>query len=309
VSSIDKEMASIFVVREDTTPLLSPNGESITTSKYSETQLWRTTDPITFLPSVSTQLSEKTDFVLGFSPDKSLATIARLGDNMATILELKSGEPRLVVDTGMEICGLGVTGNTVIVIGYGKIVTWDLPTGNHALGVRANIHDSVRTVVFNHSAPPPTKLHSASISPDFNYIVITREASGGLDIYDISTGKHLVGVTASYGHIPWFTQDGCEVWSARLFPAEGWNIIKDGQSGVIGLERLLGVCPPGRYPWRSSHGHNITNDGWIFNSRKKRVMWLPHYWRKYGRHWIWDGRFLALLDPGLPEPVIFELDE
>ena len=309
VSSILREKASIFIGREDTIPLLSPSGESIITSKYSETQLWRTTDPITSLPSIPTQLAEQTDFLLAFSPDKLFAATARLGDNVATTIDLKSGNPRLIVDMGMEICGLGVTRNTVIVVGYGKIVTWDLPVGDHALGVSANIQDSVRTVVFNHSAPPPTKLHSASISPDFNYIVITREASGGLDIYDISTGKHLVGVTASYGHIPWFTQDGCEVWSARLFPAEGWNIIKDGQSGVIGLERLLGVCPPGRYPWRSSHGHNITNDGWIFNSRKKRVMWLPHYWRKYGRHWIWDGRFLALLDPGLPEPVIFELDE
>ena len=303
-------MASIFVVREDTTPLLSPNGESITTSKYSETQLWRTTDPITFLPSVSTQLSEKTDFVLGFSPDKSLATIARLGDNMATILELKSGEPRLVVDTGMEICGLGVTGNTVIVIGYGKIVTWDLPTGNHALGVRANIHDSVRTVVFNHSAPPPTELHSASISPDFDYIVITREASEGLDIYDISTGEHLVGTTVG-GHMPWFTQDGREVWSTRTLLMVGWEIIKDEQSNVIGVDHPFrsNEGPSGGFPWISSHGHRVTGDGWVFNSRGNRLMWLPHYWRKYERLWTWDGPFAGLLDPGLPEPVILELDE
>ena len=308
VSSIDKEMASAYIMREDTTPLLSPNGESITTSKYSETQLWRTTDPITFLPSAPTQPVKKTDFVLGFSPDKSLAAIARLGDNMATILDLKSGDPRLIVDTGMKICGLGVTGNTVIVIGYGKIVTWDLPAGDCALDISASIHNSVRTVAFNHPAPPPTRLHSASISPDFNYIVITREASGGLDIYDISTGKHLVGVTASYGHIPWFTQDGRDVWSARRFPAEGWNITKDGQSGVIGLGPLSGACPSGRYPWKSSHGHNVTNDGWIFNSRKKRLMWMPHYWRKYERYRIWDGRFFVLLDLGLPEPVILDLE-
>jgi len=113
-----------------------------------------------------------------------------------------------------------VTGNTVIMVGYGKIVTWDLPAGDHALGVSAKIHDSVRTVVFNHPAPPPTRLHSASISPDFDYIVITREASKGLDIYDISTGKHLVGVTTNSEHIPWFTQDGREVWSARRFPVD-----------------------------------------------------------------------------------------
>ena len=70
VSSIDKEMASAYIMREDTPPLLSPNGESITTSKYSETQLWRTTDPVAFLPSAPTQPAKKTDFILGFSPDK-----------------------------------------------------------------------------------------------------------------------------------------------------------------------------------------------------------------------------------------------
>ena len=213
---------------------------------------------------------------------------------MATILDLKSGDPRLIVDTGMKICGLGVTGNTVIVIGYEKIITWDLPAGDCALDVSTSIQNSVRTVVFKHPAPPSTRLHSASISPDFNYIVVTREAAEGLDIHDISTRKHLVGVTASFGHIPWFTQDGREVWSARRFPVEGWNITKDGQSSVIGLDPLSGVCPPGRYPWKSPHGHNVTNDGWMFNSRKKRLIWLPHYWRKYERYRIWDGRFFGL---------------
>ena len=310
VSSIFREAAPIFIQREDTIPLLSPNGESIITSKYSETQLWRTTDPITSLPSAPTRLDEQTDFLLRFSPDNLLVATARLGDNVVTIIDLKSGNPRLVVDTGMKICGLGVTRNTVIVVGYGKIVTWELPTGDHALGASANIHDSIRTVVFNHSAPPPTKLHSASISPDFNYIVITREASEGLDIYDISTGKHLAGTTVS-GHIPWFTRGGREVWSSRTLLMEGRKITKDGQSGVIGVDPLRSNAGPsgGPFPWISPHGHYVTNDGWVFNSRDKRLMWLPHRWRSYQRLWIWDGRFAGLLDPGLPEPVILELDE
>ena len=309
VSSISGEVASIFIGREDTIPFLSPNGESIITSKYSETQLWRTTDPITPLPRVPTQFAERTAFLLGFSPDKLLVATARLGDNVVTIIDLKSGNPRLVVDTSMKICGLGVTRNTVIVVGYGKIVTWDLPAGDHALGVGANIDDSIRTVVFNHSAPPPTTLHSASISPDFNYIVITREASDGLDIYDISTGKHLVGTTVS-GHMPWFTQDGREVWSSRTLLMVGWKITKDEQSGVIGMEPFRSnIGPSGGFPWISSHGHYVMGDGWVFNSRDKRLMWLPHYWRSYERLWTWDGRFAGLLDPGLPEPVILELDE
>ena len=308
VSSIDKEKAPLFILQEGIRPLLSPNGESITTSKYSETQLWRTTDPISS-SSVPIRPDKQVDFVWGFSPDKSLVETARLGDDVATITDLKSGDPRLVIETGVKICGLGVTGNTVIVVGYGKIITWRLPAGDH-IDARANIHDSVRTTMFNPLVPPPTRLHSASISPDFDCLVITREGGEGLDIYDISTGKHLVGTTVRNAYIPWFTQDGREVWSARYSPLNGWNIIKDGKSGVIGLVPVrMNARPSGGFPWVSSHGHDITDDGWIYNSRDGRLMWVPHRWRKFWRYWMWNGQFLGLLDPGLPEPVIIDLDE
>ena len=305
VSSIDKENASWFALREDTRPLLSPNGESITTTKYSETQLWRTTDPIGPPASIPTRPPNRTDFVLGFSPDKSFVATARLGDNIATILDLKSGDSRLIIDTGTKICGLGVTGNTAIVVCDGKIITWDLPTEDRALDARANIHDSVRTVVFNHLTSPPTQLQSASISPDFDYIVITRGADKGLDFYDISTGKYLVGVNKG-GHIPWFTRDGREVWFQRGFPMKGRRVIKGGKSGVIKLEPV-NAGPSGGYPWKCSRGHKVTDD-WILDSKKKRLVWLPHHWRKFERYWMWDEPFLVLLDPGLPEPVILELD-
>jgi hypothetical protein len=313
VSSIDKEKASWFFPKEDTIPLLSPNGESIITSKYSETQLWRTTDPAIPPSSVPTQPTERTEFVLGFSPDKSFIAIARLGDNIATILDLKSGDPRLIIDTSTKICCLGVTGSIVIVVGDGKIITWDLPAGDRVLDARADVNDNVRTVMFNHPAPPPTQLHAASISPDFSHVVITRGEGECLDIYDISTGKHLVGTNAQDGYgIPWFTQDGRELWSARDLPVEGWNIIRNENSDVIGLDPFdseSDVYPSGGYPWISSDDHYVTDSGWIFNSRKKRLMWLPHRWRKFERYWIWNGQFLGLLDPGLSEPVILELEE
>ena len=58
-----------------------------------------------------------------------------------------------------------------------------------------------------------------------------------------------------------------------------------------------------------SRGHEFTSDGWILDSRKKRVMWLPHHWRsKFYLEWVWEGRFLGLLDGDLLEPVVLELD-
>ena len=289
--------------------LLSPNGKSITAFAYSETRLWYTTDPITSLAIVATW----GNFILEFSPDRSLAAVARVGKNTATIIDLKSGDPRLVIDTGMGICGLGVTANTVIVVGDKKIITWDLPAGDSVLGAEANIQESVRTTVFNHPASSSGRsyIYRASISPNFNYFVTTWEPGDeSTDVYDLSTGKHLVGTTSESASEQWFTQDGREVWSSRDMPMEGWKIVKSGKSDIIGLEPLgPNAKPSGGYLWESSHGHDVADDGWILDSRKKRVMWLPHRWRVRKELRIWGGRFLGLLGHELPEPVILELDE
>jgi len=299
-----------LIFKADTTPLLSPDGESIIASNYPDTQLWRTTDPISPHSSIPTQPTEfQTEFVLAFSPEKSFIATGRLGENIATIVDLKSGDPRLIVDTGMKVCGLGVTESTVIVVGSGKIITWDLPAGDCVLDARADIHDSVRTIMFNHPPPFPGRLHSASISPDFNHLVITGEDARGLGIYDTSTGKHVVGTTTGIVRHPWFTRDGREVRHSMRFVCGGEKIIRGEGSDDIGLEPLeKSNYPSGGYLWESSHGYDVTDDGWILDSRKKRVMWLPHHWRVF-EYRIWNERFVALFDPGLPEPVIIELYE
>jgi len=289
-------------------PFLSPDGESIITSKSGETQLWHTTGPIDPPPSVPPQPANRTEFVLAFSPDKSFIATGRLGGDMAIIVDLKSGDLRLMIHTGMVVCGLGVTGGTAIVVGEGKIVTWNLPAGDCVLNSEANIHDSVRTIVFNHTPPPPGELRFASISPDSNHLAITREedGGGGVDIYDASTGKHLFGIPTRNVSHPWFTRDGREVWCD-----DGeQKIIMGGGSDVIRVEPVEpGDAPSGGHLWESVHGHKLTDDGWILDSRKKRVMWLPHHWRVSEWYRIWDGRFLVLFHRKLPEPVIIEMYE
>jgi len=89
---------------------------------------------------------------------------------------------------------------------------------------------------------------------------------------------------------------------------EGWKIIKDERFNVTGLEKLPeNTHPLGGYPWESSHGHNVTGDGWILNSRGEQLMWLPHHWRSNKWDQMWDGQFFALLNCELPEPIIIEL--
>jgi len=289
------------------TPLLSPDGESIIMSTSEETQLRRTTNPINPPSSVPPQPAMQTDFVLAFPPDKSFIAIGGYGDDIATIVDLKSGDPRLIIDTGMKICGLGVTGSTTIIVGEGKIITWNLPAGDCVPDARANIHSSVRTVVFNHPPAPPERPHSASISPDFNHLAIT--SGEGLDIYDVSTGRHLARTATSFASEPWFTRDGREVWYLGCIIPAGQKIIRGGGSDVIGLEPLRYCVPSGGNLWESSYGHKVTDDGWILDSRKKRVMWLLHHWRVHENYQIWDERFLAFFHCGLPEPVVIELYE
>ena len=88
---------------------------------------------------------------------------------------------------------------------------------------------------------------------------------------------------------------------------QGWKIVKDRRFDVVGLEPLEKTeSISDRFP---SHGHEVTDDGWILNSRKTRLVWLPHSWRKYRLEYSWGERFVGLLVDGLPEPVILELDE
>jgi len=293
-------------------PLLSPDGQSIIAFLNWDLQLWRTTDPTSPLfngPAWDHQSTE--DFVLEFSPDQSLATAARLGDNTATVLDLRSGVPRLMVDVGVKIYGLRVDECIVVVVGEGKIVTWNLPQRDHALNTTMNINDSIRTTIFDHLSHKFHPSPSASISPDFNYIAIKGygEESQCLHIYDMTTGRYLTSIDAHWCQV-WFSPDGRELWSPSAREPGGWAIVKDSESNFLKMESLGPTrCPPGEYPWTPPHGYEITNDGWVSNPNGKRLLWLPPHWRSNEFYRMCSGRFLAFLRGELLEPVILEVLE
>ena len=295
-------------------PLLSPNGESIAGLSSSTIQLWRTTDPTSSTPTIPTQSIGTDVFILEFSPDETLAAVARLRENTATVLNLRSGDSRLIIDTGMEIIGLGVTGNTIVVVGKGKVATWNVPAGDRAPNARANINDSIWTAIFDYSESPVTIMASyTSISPDLNRFAVAWDAVGtsaNMNIYDTSTGRCLAGA-ATEGLQPWFTSNGREVWCQDGSPAKGWTIVEDSESGLAKLEPLGPTMhPSGGLPWRPSRGHEVTSDGWVLNPGGKRLFWLPHHWRSDGMmDRKWRGRFLGLLHSELLAAVILELDE
>ena len=292
---------------------LSPNGQSIFVSRGNTLRLWRTDDSAATL-SIPAHASQYTgSFILEFSPDKSLMATARAADNTTTIFDLKSGVPRLIIDTGMEIYGLGVGGNNIVVVGKEKSVTWDLTPGDHVLDARVNVNDSIRTTIFDHPLPrlPPPPV---SISPDLKYIaVVDGWYKSRLDIYDVATGKRLASAESNSLHRPWFTLDGHEVWCNYLDHnfLRGWAIVRDSESSFHKLEELGPTQRPrGGHPRKPSHNCKVTDDGWILGSSKKRHLWLPPHWQSGNKtSRVWDGRYLGFLHPELPEAVVLEVLE
>ena len=300
---------------------ISPDGGLIAGWGDSGVQVWRTMDPATSLSGISTQPLHHTGIhKVEFSPGDMFAAITRMQDNVVTVLDLRSGDPWLVIETGVRVDGLGVGRSAIVVAGEGKIVTWDLSAGNCALNARVNIGDSARTTTFDmrssNSFIPDTVV--LSISPDFRCMAISVKSNSSLEwsaselyLYNVSTGLCLayVDVDLEWGKTPWFVPGGHEVWGvACAGQAEGWSIVEDNESEVIDLEYIgLTAVPPGGFPWKSSHGYDVMNDGWVFSPSGKRLLWLPPDARPGETDMAWSGQFLALLPPALPEPILLEL--
>ena len=293
-------------------PLLSTNGESIVAFNGPAMQSWRTkgfTSPPSSVLTRSPQHAR--DFVVDFSPDGTMAAVAREGGTMVTVLYSKSGVPQLTIDTGMGVCGLRVIGDTIAILGHWKVITWDLPTGDYVPDAKVTLEDSTRTIDLI-DLPRESWIHAASISPDSCHIAFTVHSSTmspSLYIHNGSTGERFVyGV--SVGSRPWFTPDGCNLWitdyklERRVFRVCG------GQQVAEELEHGVDIkYPPEGYPWVSPCGYRVTSDWWILGPDGKRLLILPPLWQCHeATLQVWKGRFLALLHYELPELVILELD-
>ena len=295
-------------------PLLSPNGEFIIGFGTTAIQLWHTADST---PTDSPRVSQRT-FVLGFSPDGTSAAVTRMGEKVVKVLGLKSGILQLVINVGIKVYGLRMGENTIVIVGKGRIVTWNLPKGPCIPNLQVNISDSVQTTAFDHPwVSTVTMRPTVSISPNLCHVAIVESRKGKddsiLHLYDVSTGRCLVSVLTSCGgaswFTPWFTLDGGEIWCVTdSNTAYGWKIVKGGRSGITKLEGIESVAhPPDGFPWNPSDGYEVMFDRWIFHPSGERLLWLPSHWQLFEWQRMWDGQFLALLHDGLPEALILEL--
>ena len=287
-------------------PLLSPNGESIIASGRPTLHLWHTRDQILSLPGGPVRESQG-NFALEFSPDKSVTATARFGGKTITILDTQSGDPRLIIDTGLWIRCLKVTGSTVVVVSDGKIMTWKIPAGD-CIDANASADDSVRTTTADF-----LNRDTLLISPDLRHIAAIEygNPSSTLHIHDISTGRRLAGTSISNAPREITLDEQGDVWCIDWYNSwEGWKIIEDNESGITELKSLdTTTCPPRLLHWQSSCGYEITEDGWVLSPTQKRLLWLPHRWRSHGTSRTWNGQFLGLGHGDLLEAVILEFLE
>jgi hypothetical protein len=315
-------------------PLLSWNGESIAVYCENIIRLWQTncfTTPLSGTSTPAPKISE--DFILDFSPDGMLAAVARRNDDMAMVLNLKSGVLQLTIDTGICVCGLGVIGNTVVVIGDGEVIgntvvvigdgeviAWNIPAEGYVPHGQVDLDDRFWIINLKNLSEILDNsefnwVNSASISPNSHYIALTMwasldddELSQYLCIYSTFTGERL-GYEPTEKRIALFAPDGCNIWcTANGYKAEVWSV-GSGQNVLEQLEDSIDIeDPPEGYPWASSQGYEVTDDSWILDPSGKRLLMLPPPWQSYMVHRVWKGQFLALLHGGLFEPVILELE-
>ena len=160
-------------------------------------------------------------------------------------------------------------------------------------------------------AQPCAWTMQASISPNLDYVAFgpTISAQQTLSIHNMHSGEKLA-TAGSDGYKVGFTQNSHEVWSAtKKGKLNQWKIVKENGSNAITLTRLKVdaevLCG---FPWLSSYGYQVTNDGWILGSSGKCLFWLPHHWRpdtKLGG--VWSRKFLAVWNYNSSEPYILEM--
>ena len=288
-------------------PLLSPNGESLITFGGPTIQLWHTKSFAAAASSILAQTAQRTheDFILEFLPDRSLAVVTRKKDKTVTVLDLKSGVPQLTIDTPIEVYGLRLIENTIVVIGDEKAVTLDLLGGDFLPDARVNVKDSTRTITFGNTND--SAVIAASISLDFQYIALGRYDGEEvfLDVYCTRTARNIRGEAGVYAL--WFAPGGHDIWCAADNEAKVFTI----SQGALDSTKTVADIGDGSWgcPWGSSRGYKVTYDGWILGAGGKRLLMLPPLWQSLDSvDRVWNGKFLALLHGALPEPVILELE-
>ena len=178
-------------------------------------------------------------------------------ENTITITDLTAQNPPQFIDTGMEIQGLVITGNVLLVAGSGQLVAWLLTEEGLVDGVigdrRVDHGDSIWAI----SKSTRTPQWQFQVEGQVGFIGLPANA---LHAYDTETGEVL----------PTKNPENVQgVFDKVDSPHSGGNYLR-----FHNLHQA--ETPPGD-TWKTSHA--TVREGWVKDAEGKHRLWVPVEWR------------------------------
>ena len=259
--------------------------------------------------SALTRPYQTDNLILEFHPVRPLAAFARRKGNTVTILDLNSGLPQLIINTGVEVLGTGVVEDTVAVISDGKVVTWKLPERDFLPDATIGPQDRAQTIYLNDKLRDG--VIAASISFDLSHVAfitqgsVEQEQKRSLHVYSTFTGKRVDCAQVVQGDTMWFAPGRLDIWCPVWNRSDVWTVIQEGrhESKRARLWKIDGKSL--EMPWEPPRGYEA-HGRWILGPGRKQLLMLP-YRLAWDAVRVWKGQYLALLHRSLSEPVILEL--
>ncbi|KAF9784547.1 hypothetical protein BJ322DRAFT_851719 [Thelephora terrestris] len=195
-------------------------------------------------------------FHAGLPHSRNYVAVAYKSESTVTIINLRSRAPSRLIETGVEIEALVVTGNVLLVLGWQKVVGWLLTeeglVGGVSDGRNAGPGDSIWAVSLSHSEYAPI----FKVEGQVGMIAPDRD-SPRYFIYHTETGKvlppdqvpqHSSSPGKTLGHVPW-NQDSL-----------GFHNLSQQKSSPESSWQTLEVT-------------------WVRDPEGKHRLWLPVEWR------------------------------
>ena len=219
-------------------------------------------------------------------PRRQRAAISRLGTHIATayhgertiaIINIPSQAPSQFIDTSMEIQGLVITGNVLLVAGWRRVEAWLLTEEGMVDGVfgnkRAGHNDRIWSITPSHGV--------ISFSVHGQFGVIHDDAPY---IYHTETGNIL-----DCAHKPEDESDRRKDFLE--------------QSDVLQHHCRSYYKAPPQDGWLVSHD-TMPGVGWVMDPEGRHRFWIPFEWRGSLSSWNWFHDIATLFTDVENQPII-----
>jgi len=231
---------------------LSPTSSSILGHSRNILQVLRLHEPPTATETRRQQY-------VGLSRSGTRVATAHKLESTVTTIDLLAQTPSQSIDTGVEIEGLVLTGNVLLVAGSGKLIAWLLTdeglVGGVIGGGRAGHSDSIWTIALPQWDP------SWWIFLVEGQLGVIKSDGDSLHVYHTETGEVLHPVQAP--------RDFSSRWYHFNEPLWGQHYLR--------YHNLPQCDTPPEDSWQTSRA--TLQQGWVKDAEGKHRLWVPVEWR------------------------------